>query len=104
MRTLVLLLALAACSPAPAPTSAGDAGLPANPTGTVGGLVLDVDGEMPLAGVGVTVISGGATFTGPANDKGLYSISGVPAGPFTLTAQLADYETAMTQGELVGSQ
>ncbi|MBN2723191.1 MAG: carboxypeptidase regulatory-like domain-containing protein [Deltaproteobacteria bacterium] len=47
--------------------------------GTVGGVIFDASTDAPLAGVEVTVISGGNVFTVTTDETGIYSIADVPA-------------------------
>ncbi len=75
----------------------------ANPTGTVGGLVLDAESEMPLAGATVTLLSGGTTLTATVGKTGAYSLAKVPAGQFTMSISNMGYIAAMISDQLVGS-
>src|SRR6478672_9483268 len=74
-----------------------------NPHGTVGGVVLDFDGETPLMGATVTLQSAGGTFTGMTDAGGLYTITDVPAGGFWLTIDAPGHEPAYFSSALSAS-
>ncbi|MBU1244074.1 carboxypeptidase-like regulatory domain-containing protein [Myxococcota bacterium] len=52
---------------------------PVDPLGTVGGVVFDASTDAPLAGVTVTVISGGYTFNATTDDAGIFQLTDIPA-------------------------
>src|SRR5947199_5883855 len=107
-RSMLVLGALAACgggsstdNATPTGTVAGE---PGNPLGTVGGLILNVAGDTPLANVTVSLVSAGVPLTGKTDMNGLYSIPMVPAGAFILTTSLDGFESALLTGNLTGAQ
>lgn len=52
---------------------------PANPLGTVGGVVFDAGTDAPLAGVTVTLVAGGQTFSAVTDENGIFQAADVPA-------------------------
>ncbi len=71
---------------------------PANPLGTVGGVVFDASTDAALAGVTVTVVSGGYTFTATTDDAGIFQVTNVPAtGGVIVMYSLDGFLTARTQ-------
>jgi hypothetical protein len=81
-----------------------EGGVPANPLGVVGGQILNVAGDAPLANVIVTLISAGVPLSGKTDMNGLWSIGNVPAGSFILTTSLDGFEPALVVGTLPGAQ
>ena len=72
------------------------AGLAAQESGTVSGLVTDGETGRTLAGVSVMVQS---TFIGAASDReGRYRLVGVPPGTYNLVASMIGYRQATVQG------
>jgi hypothetical protein len=75
-----------------------------NPLGTVGGRVLDVNGETALVGAAVTLEEAGTTVMMTMTDAtGAYSFAKVPAGSFFLTIAAGGYEGAYVPGVLSGA-
>lgn len=95
---VVALLAVAACD-----NNRNVAVTNSNPLGTVGGRVLDLDGEAPLANAMVTLESAGATMTATTDMSGTYTLAKVPAGAFFLTIAMSGYESAYIPGTLSGA-
>src|SRR5436309_532436 len=73
-----------------------------NPLGTVGGTVIELDGETPLMGAMVTLQSAGGTFSATTDANGVYTIEKVPAGGFWLTLAAAGHQSAYFPGTLAG--
>jgi hypothetical protein len=65
-----------------------------NPSGTVGGVVLDLDGETPLAGATVTLGYAGGSATGTTDMNGAFSISKVPVSLLNVAISAQSYESA----------
>jgi hypothetical protein len=80
-----------------------DGGIPNNPTGSVGGLVLDAATQAPLASANISLIAGGQTLTAMSGMDGVFHVDNVPAGTFTLTISGSGYESAMFDGALFGA-
>jgi hypothetical protein len=74
-----------------------------NPLGTVGGQVLELDGDMPLGSATVTLQSAGGMFTAMTDANGIYTIEKVPAGGFWLTISATGHQSAYLAGQLDGS-
>lgn len=74
-----------------------------NPLGTVGGRVLDVNGESGINGATVTLDSAGASVMTMTDAMGGYTFTKVPAGSFFLTITAGGYESAYVPGALSGS-
>ena len=71
---------------------------PVNPVGTVGGVVFDATTDSPLAGVTVTVISAGTSFTATTSEAGIFQVTEVPATSSVIVMYTHDgYLTARTQ-------
>src|SRR5262249_27999479 len=86
------------------PTGFSEGGVPMNPVGTVGGQILNVAGDAPMADVTVNLVSAGATLTAKTDMNGLYSIQNVPAGSFILSTVAEGFEGALLTGILPGAQ
>jgi hypothetical protein len=71
-----------------------------NPTGIVGGLVLDAASQSPLPSATVKIISGGNTLTATTQMDGTFSVSKVPVGTFIINIASAGYTTAQFEGSL----
>jgi hypothetical protein len=74
-----------------------------NPLGTVGGVVLDLNGEAPLGNAVVTLQTAGTVMMAMTDATGIYTIAKVPAGAFFLNIAVTGYETAYVPGNLVGA-
>lgn len=74
-----------------------------NALGTVGGQVLDLNGEAPLANATVTLTGAGGPFMATTDATGSYSIPNVPVGTFFVTASMMGYESAYFPGQLTGT-
>lgn len=74
-----------------------------NPTGLVGGVVVDASNEMPLPGATVQVVSAAGTFTAMSDMNGVFQVKRVPAGSFIVTFSLMGYQTATFGDELGGA-
>jgi hypothetical protein len=74
-----------------------------NPLGTVGGRVLDLNGETALANATVTLDTAGATMMAMTDTNGTYTFTQVPAGAFFLTIAAAGYESAYIPSTLSGA-
>src|SRR5690349_4518328 len=75
-----------------------------NATGTVGGVVLDVDGETPLMGAQVQLTTAGGMVPAVMTAAdGSYSIPKVPVGNFFVTVSLSSYQSAYFPGALSGT-
>lgn len=74
-----------------------------NPTGVVGGLIVDASNEQPLGGATVNIIAGGSTFSGTTDMNGQFAVTKVPAGSFILSVVQTGYVTAQLTDTLVGS-
>lgn len=74
-----------------------------NPLGVVGGQVLDVDGEMPLASATVTLQTAGTTLMATTDANGLFAIPKVPVGSFFVTVAATGYQSAYFGATLAGS-
>jgi hypothetical protein len=58
--------------------------------GTIAGIVTDSNQE-PMANVSVSIDMEEADITAQTNDEGYYAISGLPAGLYSVTAQMTGY-------------
>src|SRR2546421_6215111 len=74
-----------------------------NPLGTVGGQVIELDGETPLPGAMVTLQSAGGMFSATTDANGIYTVEKVPSGGFWLTIAAPGHESAYLPGQLNGS-
>ena len=74
-----------------------------NPLGTVGGQVVELDGDMPLGDATVSLQSAGGTFTAMTDANGIYTIPKVPAGGFWLTISSPGHQSAYLSGQLDGA-
>jgi Carboxypeptidase regulatory-like domain/Bacterial Ig-like domain len=74
-----------------------------NPLGTVGGVVLDVNGEMPLANAVVSLQTAGTVMMAMTDPSGIYTIPKVPAGAFFINVSASGYESAYVPGDLTGA-
>ncbi len=75
-----------------------------NPTGTVGGIVIDATNEAPLMGATVNVISAGKTFTSqPSDMNGVFSVANVPSGDLIVQIVNMGYLTAQFNATLGGA-
>jgi hypothetical protein len=74
-----------------------------NPTGTVGGLVIDAVTEMPLMGATVRLVAGGMAYTAMTDAEGLFSITGVPSGAFIATVSNTGFQSALINSALGGA-
>jgi hypothetical protein len=71
---------------------------PVETLGTVGGVVFDASTDAPLAGVSVTVVSGGHVFTVTSDDAGVFQLTSVPAtGSVLVMYELDGFLTARQQ-------
>ena len=98
-------LGLAGCNDTP--VSAGNDPVAAaatdNPTGVVGGMVVDASNQKPLGGVAVRVVSGATTFTGTSDSNGVFQAQKVPAGSFIVSFSGAGYQSATFADALSGA-
>jgi hypothetical protein len=74
-----------------------------NPLGTVGGTVLDVNGELPLANAVVSLQTAGTVMMAMTDATGVYTLAKVPAGSFFLNISVTGYESAYVPGTLTGA-
>ena len=74
-----------------------------NPSGTVGGVVLDASSEAPLGGATVKIVSGGSTRTAMTDMDGQFAVTKVPSGSFIMTVTQMGYVTAQITDQLAGS-
>jgi hypothetical protein len=74
-----------------------------NPTGVVGGVIVDASNEQPIGGATVNVIAGGSTFSGSTDTNGQFAVTKVPAGSFILSVVQMGYVTAQITDTLVGA-
>jgi len=74
-----------------------------NPTGTVGGIVVDAATEMPLPNVMINIVSASAMLSAMSDMNGVWQITKVPAGSFILTMTQMGYVTARFNATLSGS-
>jgi hypothetical protein len=74
-----------------------------NPLGTVGGIVLDVNGETPLANATVTLQTAGTVMMAMTDATGIYTLPKVPAGAFFLTITAMGFQSAYVPGQLTGA-
>lgn len=74
-----------------------------NPTGTVGGIVIDAANEMPLAGVAVKIVSGSSAISATTDMNGVWQATGVPAGSFILNLQQMGYVPTTFNATLNGA-
>jgi hypothetical protein len=74
-----------------------------NPTGFVGGIIIDAANEMPLSGAMVKVVSASATLTAMTTADGLFKVERVPAGSLIITITQAGFQTATFNAQLPGN-
>ena len=98
LRTLIVCV-LAAALTLPGIGSAQDGGTtPPSGTGSsLAGTVTDVTGGV-VPGATVTVAGGGVSQTATSNDQGQYSVSGLPAGTYTITVSKAGFKDFKVEG------
>src|SRR5262245_43074398 len=67
--------------------------------GSVGGVILDATpGLAPLAGVAVTVVSGAVVETATTDDKGIFSVTGIPSGSVVIRlASMGHFDVLLTR-------
>ncbi len=65
---------------------------------TISGAVIDATTEEGISGATVTISETGATAT--TDEYGFYSVEGVEAGSYTLTAEADGYESAEASADL----
>jgi hypothetical protein len=102
LRNLALLTAAVACGLGGCNDSTVNVGND-NPTGVVGGVVVDASNEMPLAGVTVQVVSAAATLTAMSDMNGVFQVQKVPAGSFIVTFSQMGYQSATFSDLLAGA-
>ncbi|HZS42512.1 MAG TPA: hypothetical protein VFF06_37035 [Polyangia bacterium] len=100
MRTISISALLAAAAIAVGCNDSTVAVTNDNPTGTVGGLILTANDQMPLAGVNIKIITGGLTLTATTQTDGTFLIPKVPVGNFVFNASLMGYTSAQFQSSL----
>ena len=74
-----------------------------NPTGTVGGIVIDATNQQPLGGASVSIVAGDKTLTAMTDMNGQFAVTKVPAGTFILSATQMGYVGAQLTDVLAGS-
>jgi len=75
-----------------------------NPTGVVGGLILDAASQTPIAGAAVMInTAGGALDAATTNDQGVFQVPKVPSGTVIVTISLMGYETTVFTAFLNGA-
>ena len=74
-----------------------------NPTGTVGGILLDATNEGPLAGATVTLVTGAANLTSTTDPNGLFQFTKVPAGSFIVKFEAMGFVPVTLNRSLEGS-
>jgi hypothetical protein len=74
-----------------------------NPTGIVGGVILDASNELPLGGATVTVFAGDHQEVKTTEADGRFAVSGVPSGNFIMSVQQMGYVTAQITDVLPGA-
>lgn len=74
-----------------------------NPTGVVGGVVVDASNEMPIGGATVNIVAGGSVFSGTTDMSGNFAVTKVPSGSFILSVVQMGYVTAQITDTLNGA-
>ncbi|HXU73955.1 MAG TPA: carboxypeptidase-like regulatory domain-containing protein [Polyangia bacterium] len=74
-----------------------------NPLGTVGGVVLDLEGEAPIMGATVTLQTAGTMMMAMTDMNGVYTFAKVPAGELFVNIAAPGYESAYVPGQLSGA-
>jgi hypothetical protein len=98
MKTLALILCAAALGCGSTVSVGND-----NPKGTVGGIVLDAETEMPIMGAMITIVSASATVQTTSDAMGVWQAKDVPAGTFILSIAMSNYITAQFNATLAGA-
>jgi hypothetical protein len=98
MKTLALILCAAALGCGSTVSVGND-----NPKGTVGGIVVDAETEMPIMGAMITIVSASATVQTTSDAMGVWQAKEVPAGTFILSIAMTNYITAEFNATLAGS-
>ncbi len=71
-------------------------------TGTLSGTVRDAGASSPINAAGVMALDSlGVTFNAATNASGLYQISGLPVGAYTVTAVAGGYNASIAPGVIV---
>lgn len=78
------------------------AGPEAQESGALAGRVVD-DADQPLPGVKVTVTTSGLRRTAVTDPEGRYRLSDLPAGAYTVRAELAGFDTAAASGVVISA-
>jgi hypothetical protein len=71
-----------------------------NPTGTVGGMVVDAATQMPMMGATVKLVSGGNTLMAATQMDGTFAVPKVPVGSFIVFISNMGYGTAQFDSSL----
>jgi hypothetical protein len=100
MRNLALLVAALVVGCNDSTVSVGND----NPTGVVGGLIIDAAGQTPLAGASVQLTTAGGSLS-PAvtDDQGQFHVPKVPSGTVIVTISQMGYETTVFTAFLNGA-
>ena len=68
---------------------------PAQDIGSIRGVVVDADLEVPLAGVEVQLVTVDITLTAQTDEQGAYQLPSVPVGAYTVVFSRAGYQRAV---------